>query len=242
MKRKTILPLLSAFLMIILIFNGSYIHNGFVSAVINQNFEWKVEIGDSQTYTYKIFYDIREPSLEEYQISGIAVNGQIVSVIVREGTKITYTISSIPITGSLRCEMTYNSNVTLIEEFIPAIIVMKTTENKSYWEEQIYGNDSIFLQRNLVIQETINQGLYYDDGGQIFPYTLISTFKWNWETGWLTYFYIRAFFMNETYIEEEFEASTDPSNPLFQPNVIFGITFLCILFAALAVEIKFQNK
>lgn len=235
MKRKTIFPPISAFFMIILISYG----NGFASALTTHNLEWKVEIGDSQTYIYYIYYDIREAIPNQYRVSGTDVNGHSILVFVGKDTELRYTITSKAVTGSLQAEITINSIVTLIEEPIPALIIIKTIDDKSYWEN----NESFSIQGNLLVQETISQDIYFD-GSQAFPYTRISTFKWNWNTGWLTYFYNRAYFENETYYEEEFEAESveeSTSNLQFQPNVIFGFTFLCIIFAILLAEKKSKS-
>lgn len=218
--------------MIILISYG----NGFTSALTTHILEWKVNIGDSQTYIYDIYYDMREATPNQYRVSGTDVNGHSISVFVGKDSKLRYTITSKPVTGSLQAEITINSIVTLIEESVPAIIVIKTIDDKSHWDN----NFSFSIQGNLLVQETISQNIYFDES-QAFLYDLISILKWNWKTGWLTYFYSRAYFENETYYEEKFEAEST-SNLQFQPNVIFGVTFLFIILTIFLAEKKIQKR
>ncbi|MHA2246581.1 MAG: hypothetical protein ACXADY_16685 [Candidatus Hodarchaeales archaeon] len=241
MNRKPIFALISPFLMIILISNGNYVVNGFTSVLTTQNLEWGVEIGNSRTYIYETFYNILESIPNQYRVSGTDENGQVISVIVNKDTKLKYTITSIPAKGSLKGEITYNSNVTLIEEPIPTNIIIKTYDDKSYWEN----NESFSIQGNQLVQTTRSSDVYYnEEEGQAFPYELTTNYKWDWKTGWLAFFHIRSSsFEGETYYEEKFEVTGEKSvNGQLQSNVIFGTVFLGMIVIILVTEKKIIKR
>ncbi|MFX1283236.1 MAG: hypothetical protein ACFFB5_06255 [Promethearchaeota archaeon] len=242
MKRKT-KSLISGLLTLILIFfNGILATNG---ALNTHNIEWKVSSGDAITYIYKNFYDITRTNPYEFSVSGIDVNGELVSVTVEKGTKITYTITSKPTTGPIFGTMTFDSNITLEEQPISDIIIIKTVNNRSYWENYYKNDQSFSIQGDLLIQASRTYDVYFD-GGQAYPYELTTSYKWNWKTGWLTSFYIRSrsYETNETYYEEIFEAeSTEKSiNNQLQSNTIFGSILLSLILIILVVEKKFIEK
>lgn len=239
MKIKIQFLISGLFIITLISFHVIFAANGFL---VTNSLEWKVNIGDSNTYIYKDFYDITQTNPFQFSVSGI-IDGEFVSVTVKKGTKLTYTITSKPTTGPLIGKITFNSKITFKERPISDIILRKTVDNKSYLENY-YNNGSFSIQGELLIQTARTFDIYYE-GSQAFPYELTTIYKWDWKTGWLIFYHIRSnSYSNETYYEEIFEVVTGKksANGHLQSNVIFGTAFLGIIAIILLTEKKIIKR
>ena len=240
MKRKILFLIYGFFIITLISFHGILAGNGIL---LTNNPEWKVNIGDSNTYIYEDFYDITKTNPFQFSVSGI-IDGEFVSVTVKKGTKLTYTITSKTTNGPIIGKITFNSNITFEERPISDTILRKTVNNKSYLGNYYKNDKSFSIQGDLLIQTTRTFDIYYE-GGQAFPYELTSIFKWDWKTGWLTFYHIRSnSYSNELYYEEKFEVVTGEksTNGQLQSNVIFGTAFLSIIAIILVTETKIIKK
>ena len=217
-----------------------------VISKINQNIEYRVQIGDSQTYIFTKVYSYFSIPPYEFQMIGVREEGGFVVITIREGTTLTYTITSIPRSGLILGTRTYNGNITLQEEsFIP--FIRKTVTNRSYLVEycNYYGNNSseFIISGNLITQEIlfVNQSLQTNQGIINVNTTLVDI--WNWKTGWQVYQLIKQYNSTTTFYEEERELlDQNSSNENNNSNLIFGSILFLTLMIVLIITAIYQKK
>jgi hypothetical protein len=158
-----------------------------------QNLEWKVNIGDQETYVIMEYYDDTEPdenlaSLIRFPVT--TEDGNVVEVILGKGSKITVEIINLSseIVNHATIRVIYDGNITEKERsdnytlgFTNFQYIMKTTSNQSYWLNQYELFNVTFEDQFIIILSEISI-LISDNTPRI---QIIV--KRNWQTGWLAY-------------------------------------------------------
>ncbi|MFX0181819.1 MAG: hypothetical protein ACFE95_01955 [Candidatus Hodarchaeota archaeon] len=226
MTRMSYQSIIWTLLLIIMIFGVFLLPICFSQAIFTQDLGYNVKVGDSQTYIYKKVYDILSDN--PYQFRRVETNqdGYLVIIIIQEGTLVTYTITTIPHPGMILFSRTYNRTITLQEELAFRYVLRDTINNKSYWEEFYREDDSTYISGDLVVLEEAT-------------YNSTLTYKWNWKTGWLAYYYFKSYNENNTIYEEEIDLVTDSSN--FGQNIFFGI-FMLVVIVIIIITIRLLQK
>ncbi len=170
---------------------------------MDPNLEWKVSVGDVKTFTYTKTYD-----LYDFDEDGNP-NTQRMYVETENGTEIEITIKA---GSTLSCEILALDDYATIQITINGVkldpsegggggIVMKTTDNKTYWETYAsqasneYQNVSV--EGNFVVYSSVEE---WSDG------TYEYRSKFNWRTGWLESIYNKE--TNSTHLLREMEISS----------------------------------
>ncbi len=184
-------------------------------------FEWKVNIGDSQTFRYSKYYDYEDfDGNGDYYSNTVPlydVNGYRFNVTKQVGSTITIKIIGFESHLAL-LNVTYNNELTVQQKTIECDTgnfhmswapVLKTTTNRTYWEESAGSIEDSFGGNNWTINTLLE--------GNIVIYSMNTTFeetgiayelksKSYWKTGWAFYFYEKE--SNSTFTFSEFEFST----------------------------------
>ena len=174
-----------------------------------QKCEWKVEVGDTQTYTItKCFDDLdmdEDGNKHNLKANVTDDEGNLVEVTLKRGSTLeveiialenemsNQTITKLTFDGKIAEEI---SDYSFFYNMSPFVI--KTVDNKSYWEAHAE-TYNISVEGELLVkteEETIRF---------ISLTTIEMTFKWNWETGWLTYWSFKMYTEEKT--DFEFELS-----------------------------------
>ena len=172
-----------------------------------QEREWKVKVGDSQTYSIKKCFDDSDldgdGDKNNLKLNITDEDGNIVGVTLKKGFALEAEIIALEseISNQTITKLTYNgeiaekvSNNSFFFNATPFVI--KTVDNKSYWEDQAKTYD-ISVEGDLIVKT---------EEDTLFGSTIEMRFKWNWKTGWLTYWSFKIY--NEEEIGFELELST----------------------------------
>jgi hypothetical protein len=179
------------------------------------------------TYTISKYFDLADsdgngdPESTTLLIQNEA--GEFVNVTYGKGSK--YTTKITALNGLATAQTTYGSVVS--KESTAGGVVMKTTDNKSYWEEYasaMSGDNSslgsITVEGNYIVTKMdLN----------IFNTTTESVVKFNWKTGWHTYTYSKM--TNSTHTISEMEVTSGSSGiPGFEiPSIILGLFIITLV-------------
>jgi hypothetical protein len=174
--------------------------------------EWKVNVGDSMTYTISKFFDLRDsdgngdPESTTIFVQNEA--GEMVNVTYGKGSK--YTVKITALNGLTTTQITWGSVVS--KESISAGYVMKTIDNKSYWEEYastISGGNQSWLGTSSGSVKVEGDYLVTSTILDMNSTTLESIVKVNWKTGWYSYTYSKL--SNSTDTINELETTSGSS-------------------------------
>ena len=196
-----------------------------IKTLPTQELEWQINEGDSQVYYYNKRYNIDSENPFQFQEEIRDENGNLVTVVIAKGSTVQYDVTSVT-PNAIWGRITYNDSVTSIMNIIARDgrirePIRKSVDNKSFWEEYCEEDEHLSISEDLIVHE----GTYSTPSG----YRWISE-KWNWKTGWITYYYERSW--NSTHILDEIEYSNVPimnNQLIIPPNMIYGTTFLFII-------------
>lgn len=125
----------------------------------------------------------------------------MVTIVIKPGTTITYTVTKIDSGGPKGCKR-YNNTVTLAEESFLGFF-RKTTLNSSYWEKYCQFDGSCHREEDIIVQEQSGLVNFMEGKKVQATYNYSSIYKWDWTTGWPVYSYSKTF--NESMVEYEHE-------------------------------------
>jgi hypothetical protein len=219
--------LLSFLLCVLFISSG-----GFLQALARTVQEdWQVQVGDSQTYVYKEFYNVTYDNPYEYSFWILDEDNNNVTIILKKGLIFRYDITFLS-PDEARGKITYNGTITSLEQSISSRnysgwtgIVKPSINNKTYWEEYCEYRGLENVTGDLIIEEINTQYYAYIN-------------KWNWKTGWLDYYHLKNW--NETTIIMEREISLVPKESFSPLNVIVGGFILAVIVLILLGIKKFK--
>jgi hypothetical protein len=152
--------------------------------------EYRVNVGDTQTYEIKKFYRADGDYTPDEMIDE---NGEKFNVSIREGTRLKVIITSINKSDddirkqSVHSKLEFSGRRTL--ETNRTYYVFFTTDNRTYWEELLNGSDYYF-EGNVVTTISDDKHMIYEQ-------------KINIKTGWLVSIYLKEFFDNGTLLQEQ---------------------------------------
>ena len=199
--------------------------------VVTETLEWKVKEGDSMTYTISKFFELADSDgngdPESTTLSIQNEDGEIVNITFGKGSKFTTKITAL--NGVATTQTTYGS--TVVQESTVGGVVMKTVDNKSYWEEYAsersggnkswlgLSSGSVKVEGNYVVTSS-----FLDMNGTI----LESIVKVNWKTGWYEYTFSKS--SNSTHTISEMEVTSGSSSlTRFEIIPIIGGLFIIAL-------------
>lgn len=212
LNRKTIIFIVVLHLFLVISPIGSS------ARYLGQELEWKVKEGDTQTYSVKKSFFATDSDEDGDNNSFTFVtsgeDGKLVEITLKAGstlkveivtlTNSTFNSSTlnIPMFGNATIKITYNDGFTTNNSadvlfFIPNLFVIKTVDNKSYWEDQVE-TTNISIEGDLIV---------VFEEWTILRSSVESTIKWNWRTGWLDFFSFKMYTEEELRIEFEFSTS-----------------------------------
>ncbi len=198
-------------------------------SIFEPNLEWKVSVGDVKQFTYRKVYDLYDSDEDGNP------NTQRMYAELENGTETEITITS---GSTLSCEILALDEYATIQITINGIeldpqeggggVLMKTTDNKTYWEEiasQISDeHQNVSVEGNLLVHRSKDS---WSDK------TFVGITKTNWKTGWLEYVYSKE--TNSTHILREMEITTGGTPglipgfeiaPLYVPLIVLATLFL----------------
>jgi hypothetical protein len=196
-----------------------------------QELEWKVKEGDTQTYSVKKCFDDSDidgdGDKNNFKIDITGEDGKMVEITLKKGSTLKAEIVTLnsSISDHATIKLTYNNDVTgkpPISFFFYNVtpFVIKTVDNKSYWEDQAETNN-FSVEGDLIVMS---------DEGVLFWSPWEVTVKWNWKTGWLTFLSIKMYSKEE--IVFEFEFSTGIYTDSNTTRIVTGwhVLFLLLSF------------
>ncbi|MFX0052830.1 MAG: hypothetical protein ACFE8U_16250 [Candidatus Hermodarchaeota archaeon] len=219
-----------------------------------QELEWKVKEGDTQAYTVKKCFDDFDID-DDGDKNNLKVNitdedGKSVEITLKKGTTLKAEIVSLDssnetqfffpsnysISGQAAVKLTFNNEVTgNFPDFFFFPFVIKTVDNKSYWEDQAEANNFSVVGDLIVLVVE----------GDIFGDPLEMTLKWNWKTGWLTFYSVTmifsSWFSNRT-DEFEFEFSTGIYTDTTPTSIVTGWNVIFLLLGIIIIIPLRQRK
>ncbi len=179
-----------------------------IAGVSKENFEWKVEAGDTLTLTYTKLIDKAKNNQEIRE--GTDEEGNKFNITLQKGSTVKYTIMSIKyaiVYGNIEMNgIIFARNTSLLEA------VRQTTDNKTYWEEKYKDQEGYSIEGDHIVHEL---------EGEYGSFHQKSITKWNWKTGWKTYNYFKS--TNNSQVTREVELTTEtgglksPGFELFPP-------------------------
>jgi len=193
------------------------------TALPQQDLEWKVKVGDTNTYTVdKIFDDDDldgDGDKNTETSSMIDEDGESVEVVVKKGSTVKVTITELNDVPTVK--FTWNGDVTTSEVTDPPFpTVFKTVDNKTYWETLADGNDTMSVEGDLVIREI---------EFVVSDLTMTTIYKTNWKTGWVTYLLLGAANATHTVVEVIYIVK-DAGVPGFEITpIVLGIFVITLL-------------
>lgn len=204
------------------------------TAMITQELVWNAQVGDSHTYLYKKYFNSTYQNPNQSLLTITSDKGEEVTIVIKEGLKLRYTITFLG-NNQVRGKITYNDTVTSQEsEFGWDGVLQPTINNKTYWEEWCKYRGQLNATDNLLIEEVRIQSTPVSNG-----YHYI--FKWNWQTGWMTYRYFKTWNETTTISESEVMAVTNDSSP--SDHIIFGVCLLGVIITILViVPLYYRHK
>ena len=204
------------------------------TAKIAQELVWNVQVGDSHTYLYTKFFNSTSPNPNQSFFTITSDKGEEVTIVVKEGLRLRYTITFIR-TDQVIGKITYNDTVTSREsEFGWDGVLQPTIKNKTYWEEWCKYRGEYNVTGNLLIEEFLIQNTPISNGFQYI-------YKWNWQTGWMSYRYFKTW--NETTTISENEIIEVTNNSSQSNHIIFSVCLLGVIVMILVtVTIYYRYK
>ena len=183
-----------------------------ISAMIasEPEYEWKVNFGDSMTYTYSKYVDFRDEDGNGDAYS-TTISNNSVEVVIKNGTQFICEIISLNEWASV--QLIYKGVKLPPSE--SSLYVMKTVDNRTYWEtslEQLPARNPTIVGNLIISQEKD-----VTSSGKIFE----RVNKLNWKTGWIVYLYSKE--SNATHLIRELELTTGTV------ELTHGFDFLSIL-------------
>ncbi|MFX0205285.1 MAG: hypothetical protein ACFFDT_04820 [Candidatus Hodarchaeota archaeon] len=208
-----------------------------------QELEWKVKEGDTQTYSVKKCFDNtdldRDGDKNSIKVNITDEDGNLVEISLKKGSTLKAEIVSLDSSNSdnATVKLTYNDEVTEKPHssfffYNATPFVIKTVDNKSYWEDWAETNNFSVEGDLLVIS----------GGEKILWSPMEVTVKWNWTTGWLTFFSFTMYSKEEIALEFEFSTGiyTDTTPTRFVSG--WHILFLCFSLFVLTRLRQFKKR
>lgn len=188
-----------------------------------QTQEWKVSVGDSNSYSVGKYFDETDQDGDgDKNTQTTDVDGT--EVVLKKGTSFKVEIVSLSATGAT-IKMIYGDieGSEQSDESPPYSWVAKTIDNKTYWENWASGNDAYSVEGdNIVVESSVSMA------GMTVEYTV----KRNWRTGWLTSMSAKSTAGGTTQMEMEVSSGSGAGTiPGFD---VFPV-FLCIVLTTIVV-------
>lgn len=179
--------------------------------VRGQTSEWKVKIGDKKTYTYTKYS--REG--QNTWTREITTESGKANVTMKKGLRTMVEITKLTSSAAYG-KTTYNGEVTQIESMVTE--VMKVYSSREDWEAAV---------------EAL--GGFYKLEGDLLVFTSSSNtiMKWNINTGWLTYSYLKT---GDSEIEMT-EGSVSSSSPVTVMPILSALLFIAFIIQKRRVKI-----
>ncbi|OLS22192.1 MAG: hypothetical protein HeimC3_31960 [Candidatus Heimdallarchaeota archaeon LC_3] len=208
--------------------------------------EFKAEISDERTYTYKKLYS---KEVEDHNIFVYDKNGEYFNIPIINGSIVTVRVSEYfrgEVFGSYVVDGIFKIfNVTILQ------FVLETTENKSYWENNFYPGGYYLVRREISFYDEF-VFIEIENFNKFFNLTSITKKTIDYKNGWLEYSYLKQ--TNETTGELLFERELESkkhaekslgiemqklfNNIITNPLNIIIITIFSILSLRIILRIK----
>jgi hypothetical protein len=188
------------------------------------------------TYTVSKYFDLADydgnGDPESTTLSIQKEDGEMVNVTFGKGSK--YTAKITTLNGMAKVQTSYGSIVA--KENWGGGIVMKTIDNKSYWEEYastMSGGNQSWLGTSFGTVTVEGNYVVTSSNQEMNGTTLESIFKVNWKTGWYTYTYSKM--SNNTNTISEMETTSGSS-------VITGFEITSIFLGLFIIALIVSRK
>jgi hypothetical protein len=197
------------------------------AALAQQELEWKVKVGDSMTYEFtKVYQNPDEDEDGDPNTRKIIFpdeDGNTREVFLKKGTILE--IEIIKLNDGATIKNTFNGEITS-EESTDNTMVMKTVDNKTYWEEyaktKSVGDTEGSVDGNLLVLETEYEN--YDTS------TTEMIFKVDWKTGWFTYRYQKHYNETDTIFEMELTVKAAGGiTGIEQVSILLGLVIITLV-------------
>ncbi|MFX0209161.1 MAG: hypothetical protein ACFFDT_24470 [Candidatus Hodarchaeota archaeon] len=209
-------------------------HTHTILIPLDDPLEYKVNIGDSQTYEYIEFYDSRLYDPNKDLRYARDIYGKFRNFTIEKGVQFKITITGV---GDEYISGTRTTNNVTIEEYGLDYFIRPMMDNLSLLAESFIGDASLRVQSDSLIERWVETSFY----SQGIFYNLSRSRTSNWEkSGWVSYLLIRVYDTENLYYELEVEKqiSHNDSNLL---SGYFILSFILILLGYLQFVSK-RNK
>jgi hypothetical protein len=164
------------------------------------NFEWKVEVGDTMTYTFTKYFELGDldgnGDLNSATAEIITADGKLVNITMTKGLKIKAEIMEL---GDYpKIQLSFNEIPTKVNTYTDMLsydyLVRKTVTNRTYWES-LATTETFISGNNTFINTEYVEGSYFvtkTNRTHIAGVTAITITKYNWKTGWFTYLHSKS--------------------------------------------------
>ncbi|UCE13549.1 MAG: hypothetical protein JSV04_15390 [Candidatus Heimdallarchaeota archaeon] len=159
---------------------------------VTQEPEWKVQVGDSQTYTVVSYFDDLDidgnGDKHSQALSVQDENGTTVTFLLKTGSQIKVEISAL--NGRAMLKWTYDGKITSQvndDGDPPYSYVIKTVNNKTYWEERFQNETDYSIVDDFIV---------FSSERRVADTMTKMDIRRDWMTGWLIDMYVKLF--NET--------------------------------------------
>ncbi len=207
----------------------------------SEELEWKVRLGEQNTYTLNKFMRNGD-NISEIETQ----NGTKLSITLKRGTNITIELTR------LREDYAYGKitygNITTKEDELP-YFVTPTTHNKKYWEDWTEEGHPYFCGMTVVLEfsrsvkgDIITEKEKIKDGGKLFERKKSR----NWKTGWLAFLYKKTTADDGTVLEEEeiqqlgYDELIPLDAPISQP-IFFAIACVSALSGGMGLAYLYEK-
>ncbi len=188
--------------------------------------EWKVNVGDSQTYELTQYLDVDDTDgdgdIHSTYLTILDENGHQVNITWKVGSKVKYTVTHLNDSGAY-LKRTYDGKITG-QEARTTLAVQKTIDNRTFWEEYTQGFST--PTRNASVNGDL---IIIEEDIFLAAETLHEVYKFNWRTGWLTYRSQKLYNSSMTMVEIILSKASSGIIPLEFPYILSGV-FVLVLF------------
>jgi hypothetical protein len=196
---------------------------------MNQEIDWMVKEGDSQTFVYKKYFSIYRDNPYQANVIIQTDKGNYSTIEYKAGITIAYEIEIVT-EYELRGKKTFNGNITSSSHTIAYgsedWVIRKSINNASYWFNLYNEKDHYSVVDNLIIYD-------YTISSDYLNYEV--TEEWNWKSGWLNYYHEKQWNKTGTLFEFEFSVLSNQVVSYSSVNIFFGSTLLILILGALLI-------
>jgi hypothetical protein len=224
-------------ILLLLIMTSAHLCQADEIVVGESQLEWKVKVGDIKTLKFNKVFDLEDHdedgSQNSIRMELETESGARENVTIKAGSAMTTEIMEL--NDEATVQVAYNG-VKMAP--YPAGSIMKTTDNRTYWEEYVEEYTEEGFDDYTVRLTLEGDYLVYRSGHSYDSMTSNTTRKVNWKTGWMSYTHQITY--NDTHVISELELGKKGDGDF--ADFIPGFEFLILVPVLVATSIVLSHK